>query len=111
MHDAAAADDVEAGRVDEARRQDVEVVGDAIGDDGVAGVVAALGAAAQLRVVGEDVDEFAFAFVAPLGAEHDGDGHLPWVGWRRKSKRDRVSRRSFRYQSWTDGAELRAFHC
>lgn len=76
MHDAAAADEVDAGRVDEARGQDVEVVGDAVDDDGVAGVVAALGAAAQPGRVGEDVGELALAFVAPLGAEDDGDGHV-----------------------------------
>jgi hypothetical protein len=29
-----------------------------------------------LRFVGEDVGELALAFVAPLGAENDGDGHV-----------------------------------
>lgn len=77
VDDAAAADDVDAARVDEARGQDVEVVRDAVGDNRVAGVVAALGAAAELGLVGEDVGELALAFVAPLGAEHHGDGHDP----------------------------------
>ena len=57
----------------------MEVIRDAVGDDGVAGVIAAGRAADHLRGVGEDVDKFAFAFVAPLGAEderywHDEEG-------------------------------------
>lgn len=32
----------------------------------------ALGPAAELDSVSEDVDDFAFAFVTPLGAENDG---------------------------------------
>jgi hypothetical protein len=73
VHNTPATDDVHARGVDEAGREDVEVVGDAVRDDGVSGIVAALGAAAQLGVVGEDIDELAFAFVAPLGAEYNGD--------------------------------------
>lgn len=75
VDNAAAADDVDAAGVDEAGRQDVEVVCDAVDDNGVAGVVTALGAAAQLRLVSEDVGELAFAFVAPLGAEDNGGSH------------------------------------
>lgn len=75
VDDAAAADEVDAAGIDEARGEDVEVVGDAIGDNGVASVVAALGATAERGVVREDVDEFAFAFVAELAAQTDGDGH------------------------------------
>jgi hypothetical protein len=69
VDNAAAADNVDAAGVDEARGEDVKVVGDTIGDDGVSGVVTTLSAAAQLRFVGEDVGELALAFVAPLGAE------------------------------------------
>jgi hypothetical protein len=75
VDDAAAANDVDAVGVDEARGQDVEVVGDAVGDNSVARVVTALGAAADLRLVGEDVGELALAFVAPLGTEDNRDGH------------------------------------
>ena len=57
----------------------MEIVSRAIGNDGVAGVVATLGAAAEAAARGEDVDEFAFAFVAPDGAEDDGD-HFCWWG-------------------------------
>jgi hypothetical protein len=73
VHNAAAADDVHARGVDEAGREDVEVIGDAVRDDGVSSIITTLGAAAQLRVVSEDIDELAFAFVAPLGAEYNGD--------------------------------------
>ena len=37
--------------------------------DGVAGVIAALRADDDVRLFGEDIDDFAFAFVAPLGAD------------------------------------------
>lgn len=75
VDDAAAADNIDAAGVDEARGQDVEVIGDAVGNDGVSSIVTALGAAADLGFVGEDVGELALAFVAPLGAEDNGDGH------------------------------------
>lgn len=46
VDDAAAADDVDAAGVDETGGEDVEVVCDAVGDDGVSGVVTTLSAAA-----------------------------------------------------------------
>lgn len=76
VDNAAAADDVDAVGVHETRGEDVEVVCDSIGDDGVSGVVTTLRAAAQLRFVGEDVGELALAFVAPLGAEDDRRRHV-----------------------------------
>jgi hypothetical protein len=36
--------------------------------NGVPGVVAALGADNNVGLLGEDIDDFAFALVAPLGA-------------------------------------------
>lgn len=63
-----AADEIDTRGIYQAGREDVEIVRDAVRDNGVARVVAALGATAELLVVGEDVDEFAFAFIAPLGA-------------------------------------------
>ena len=41
-------------------------------DDGVAGVVAAGVARDDVEFFAEDVNDFAFAFVAPLGSEDDG---------------------------------------
>jgi hypothetical protein len=76
VDDTAAADDVDAVGVHEAGGQDVKVVGDAVGDDGVARIVTTLGAAADLRLVGENIGELALAFVAPLGAEDNRDGHV-----------------------------------
>ena len=75
VDDTATANDIDTAGVDEAAGQNVKVVGNAVGDNGVACVVTALGAAADLRLVGEDVGELALAFVTPLGAEDDGDGH------------------------------------
>ena len=40
-------------------------------NDRVAGVVAALGADDDVGLAGEDVDDFAFAFIAPLGADQN----------------------------------------
>lgn len=75
MHDAAGANQVLAVGIDQAGREDVEVVGDAVGDNGVAGIVATGGATAECALLREDVDELAFAFVTPLGAEDDGGRH------------------------------------
>ncbi len=47
--------------------------------DGVAGVVAALGADDDVGLLGEDVDDFSFSFIAPLGADKDGiHGKMGW---------------------------------
>ena len=75
VDDTATSDDIDAAGVHETAGQDVEVVGNSVRDDGVAGVVTALGAAADLRLVGKNVGKLALAFVAPLGAEDNGDGH------------------------------------
>ena len=40
-------------------------------NDGVAGVISALAANDDVRRAGEDVDDFAFAFVAPLRADQN----------------------------------------
>lgn len=80
---ASAADQVDAGRVDKTGRQDVEIVRVSIGDDGVASIVTALGTAAELGAGAKDVDELAFALIAPLGAADDGGGHAgeDATGW------------------------------
>ena len=44
--------------------------------DGVAGVVAALVADHHVGLLAEQVDDLAFAFVAPLGADHDENRHV-----------------------------------
>ena len=40
-------------------------------NDGVAGVVAALAADDDVRLRGQDVDDFAFPFIAPLRADQN----------------------------------------
>lgn len=72
MYHDAGSDQVHAAGIDQARRQQMEVVGLAVGDDGMAGIVAALGSRAQLGLGTENVDELSLAFVTPLGADHDG---------------------------------------
>jgi hypothetical protein len=52
-----------------------ELPGLAVGDDGVAGVGAALIADDDLVVLGEDVNEFAFGFVTPLQTDNACAGH------------------------------------
>ncbi len=52
--------------------QDVLLLAD---EDGVAGVVAALIARDDVEALGEEVDDLALAFVAPLGAENDDVFH------------------------------------
>ena len=47
----------------------------AVDDHGVAGVRPALVAADEVRVLREQVDDLALAFVAPLRADDDGRGH------------------------------------
>ena len=51
----------------------MELVGLAAAHDGVTGVVAARGAHDDIRLFGHDVYNFAFSFVAPLGADKCGD--------------------------------------
>jgi hypothetical protein len=41
----------------------------------MAGVVAALRADDDIRVFRQEIDDFPFAFVAPLGADEDRIGH------------------------------------
>ena len=44
-------------------------------EDGVAGVVSALVTSDRLEFFGEQVDDFTFAFIAPLGPEHNEIAH------------------------------------
>jgi hypothetical protein len=52
-----------------ARRQQREFIDLAIDDQGMAGIVAALKADHHVGPLGEPVDDLAFSFVAPLGAD------------------------------------------
>mmetsp|Transcript_66098 Transcript_66098/g.215041 ORF Transcript_66098/g.215041 Transcript_66098/m.215041 type:complete len:396 (+) Transcript_66098:589-1776(+) len=74
----AVTDQVLAGPIDHAARQQVEGVLLAIHEKGVPGVGAAVKAGAELDVLREDVHELALALIAPLSAEHHAEaGVLP----------------------------------
>src|SRR5262249_49281491 len=68
VDDHAVADDANLFFAQDSRRDEVQDVFLAVDMNGVAGVIAALGAYDDVRVFGEDVNNFAFSFVAPLGA-------------------------------------------
>ncbi len=72
---AAGADDTPGRRVEDPGRQQVEGEGSVLVDDGMTGVVSALEADDHVGVLSEPVDDPAFALVAPLGPDDDGDGH------------------------------------
>ncbi len=58
-----------------ARGQQRQLVGVAVDDQRVAGIVAALEAHDDVGALGQPVDDLALALVAPLGADHDDVGH------------------------------------
>ena len=47
----------------------------AVDDHRVPGVVSTLVADDERVLLGEQVDDFGFALIAPLGSDDDGDGH------------------------------------
>ena len=58
-----------------AGRQQRQLVGDAVDDQRMAGIVAALEAHDDVGLLGQPVDDLAFAFVAPLGSDHHDIRH------------------------------------
>ena len=75
VDDDAVADQAGDAGMQDARGNQVEHELLAADVDGVAGVVAALVAADDREVRGQQIDDLALAFVAPLGAQH-GDVHV-----------------------------------
>ena len=75
-HDAVA-DQRELARAHHARGQQRELVGAAVDDQRVAGIVAALEADHDVGPLGEPVDDLALALVAPLGADDRDVAHPP----------------------------------
>src|SRR5690606_16224108 len=71
----AAGEDAQGVLVEDAGGEEVELEGFSARDDGVPGVVAAAVANDIGGFVAEDVDDFAFGFIAPLGADDDEGGH------------------------------------
>ena len=68
-------DDRAQMRLEHAGRQQRELEGFSILDDGVAGVGASVEANDDVMLVGEEIDDFAFGLVAPLQADDTGAGH------------------------------------
>ncbi len=72
IDDNAVADDVDLFVPQDAGGQQVKDVFGALGDDGVAGVVATLSADYDVRAFGQIIDDLALAFIPPLEAGDDG---------------------------------------
>ena len=71
----AVADDADLVLAQDARGDQVQDVFLSLDVDRVAGVVAALRADHDVRLLGQHVDDLAFAFIAPLGADQNRIGH------------------------------------
>ncbi len=71
IDDDAVADHADFAAPQNAGGNEVQDVFFAAVNDGVPGVVAALGADDDVGVLGQDVDDLAFAFIAPLGADEN----------------------------------------
>lgn len=75
IDDDAVADDGGDAFGEDSGGQEVQRVLVAVDHDGVSGVVASVELDDEVGVLAELVSGLAFAFVAPLGAEHDDGGH------------------------------------
>ena len=71
----AVADDRQLAWPHDAGRQQRKLVGGAIDDQRMAGIMAALEANHDVGLLRQPVDNLALALVAPLGADHDNIGH------------------------------------
>ena len=77
IDDNAVADDRKLSGPDHAGRQEAQLEGRAVDDEGVARIVAALEAHDDLGARRQPVDDLAFALVAPLGADYCDIRHDP----------------------------------
>jgi hypothetical protein len=75
VDDNAVGDDAGFARAEDAAGNQVQDVFFAAVNDGVSGVVTALTADDEVGVIGKKVDDFAFAFVTPLGSDENGICH------------------------------------
>jgi len=78
VDDHTVADHGELSRTHDAGGQKAQLVGDAVDHERVAGIVAALEAHDHIGPRGQPVHNLAFAFVAPLGADHRHVRHCPY---------------------------------
>ncbi len=75
----AVADDRELRRPQHAGGQQRQLVGFAVDDQSVAGIVAPLEAHDDVSLLRQPVDNLALPFVAPLGADDDDIGHFAGI--------------------------------
>ena len=75
IDDHAIADDSLLAGTHNARRQKRELVGNAVDDERMAGIVSALEANHDVRTFGEPVDNLALALVTPLRTNHHDIRH------------------------------------
>lgn len=85
IDDHAVADDAFFITAEDAGGDEVEDVFFAFDEDGVTGVVAAGATDDDIGVFGEDVDNLAFTFIAPLGAYQNCVGHSRSWDWHEKA--------------------------
>ena len=71
VDDHAVADDAEFARPHDARRHQRKLIGDAVDNEGMSGVVTALEAHHDIGPLGKPIHNLAFALVAPLGADYN----------------------------------------
>ena len=86
IEDDAVADHRQLAGAHNARRQERELVGDAVDNERVAGIVAALEAHDHVRLERQPIDDLAFALIAPLGADYDHIRHRARPSPRAKSQ-------------------------
>ena len=72
----AVADRAQLARIQDSRRDQVELPRHTVAHDGVPGVVAALEADHHVRLLREEIDDLALTLVAPLGAHDHDAGHV-----------------------------------
>jgi hypothetical protein len=83
VDDDAVSDDGRDVRVEHARGHELEGERLALHDDPVPGVVTALVANDHIHVASQEIGQFTFAFVTPLGSDYDGCGHWTPSSWPR----------------------------
>ena len=75
VHDNAIADDAELPWPEDPAGDQVQYIFIAPADDGVSGIITASSTHDDVGTFGEVIDDFAFSFIAPLGAYDNGIGH------------------------------------
>jgi hypothetical protein len=75
VHDSSSTDEVNAGRRDQSRGKNMEVVSDVVMDDGVARIVAASSTTAERSLLRKHICDLPLSFITPLATQNDRDTH------------------------------------